>query len=116
VGAAEAFGGAGEDRLRGADGIVAHVAVPDAKHCPALVRQPLIPDDVALTIGVLPGIDLHDELRPAAGKVGDIKSDRQLPRELRTVAGQQLPHLPFFPCRAGPQRASTLGARYFHTP
>jgi hypothetical protein len=72
VGAAEAFGGAGEDRLRGADGIVAHVAVPDAKHCPALVRQPLIPDDVALTIGALPAIDLDDELRPATGKVGDI--------------------------------------------
>jgi hypothetical protein len=40
VGAAEALGGSGEDRLGSSDRIVAHVIVPDSKHRPSLFRQP----------------------------------------------------------------------------
>jgi hypothetical protein len=56
VGAAEALGSASNDRRRRSGGVFTHVAVPRPKHAPALVRQPLALDDVALRIGVLPAV------------------------------------------------------------
>jgi hypothetical protein len=56
VGAAEALGSASNDRGRRSGGVFTHIAVPRPKHAPALVRQPLVPDDVALRIGVLPAV------------------------------------------------------------
>ena len=88
MGAAEALGGSGEDRLRRADRIFANIAVPHAKHRPAFGAQPFVAFGVMSRIRVLTAIDLNHELCLTAREVGNVRSDRKLAREFWTKTRQ----------------------------
>jgi hypothetical protein len=64
------------------------------------VLQPLISRSVALAFGVLPAIDFYHQLGSATGEIRDVRTDRQLSRELGPIAGEQFPNLPLFAGRA----------------
>ena len=116
MGAAEALGGACEDRLRGPERIVAHVAVPHPKHGPAFAPKPLIASHIALGFGMLAAVDLDHQLCVTAGEVDHIRPDRQLPRELGPIAGQELSDLSLFRRGVRAQRPGAFGNFDFQAP
>jgi hypothetical protein len=99
VGAAETLGGAREDHLDRTDWILPHIAVPDAKYGPTLFSQPLIPQQITLRFCMLAAIDFDYKLRLSAREISNVRTDRELPRELGAIARKQLPHLSLFPRR-----------------
>lgn len=95
VGAAEAFGGACDDRLGGAVWIFSNVAIPHAKYGPTFASKPLVTNQVSLGIRVLATVNLDDEPRLAASEINDVWTDRQLPREFRPETREQAPNRSF---------------------
>lgn len=88
MGAAEILGGAGKDHLRHAIRVVADVTVPQTKDGPTLIVEPFVAYLVALRLRMLPSINLDDEPCLPARQIRDVRTNRQLSRELRSVSRQ----------------------------
>jgi hypothetical protein len=78
-------------------GIQEHVVIPESNHLVPHGRKvagsTLI---VAGTLDMLPAIDLDDQFDLGADEVGDVRTDRHLPAEAKTLdlaASQLLPEL-----------------------
>jgi hypothetical protein len=83
VGAAEALGGALHDDIEHTVGVIIQLVVPNPQDRPSLARKKRIPPNIPVALRVLATIQLDNQSRLPASEVGDVRSDRQLPRELR---------------------------------
>jgi hypothetical protein len=81
VGAAEALGGAPHDNVEHALWIRVQLVVPDPQNGPPLLSKESIPPNIPLALRMLAPVQLDNELRLATREIGDVRSDRQLPRE-----------------------------------
>lgn len=110
MGAAEALGGRGKDRLRGALRIGQHRVVPETQHAPSVGFErsrsfPVIGNRVEM----LAAVQLDDQPRVTTGKIGDIRTDHQLPREARPIGCENAPQGTFRFGRAIPKRPGMSG-------
>ena len=107
MGAAEALGGSVHYRLEHALRILIEIVVPDAQDRPAFLREECVATLVPVGFGMLAAVQLNDELRPAAGEIGEVRADRQLTRELGSQARNHRPEFGLMPrC----MRAQSAGA------
>jgi hypothetical protein len=86
------------------------VLVPEAQHRIALRQQERVTRRVVRAVDVLAAVELDDELRRAASKIGEIRPDRRLAHELGAVQAtiaQAQPELALGVRRSG---AQVLGA------
>jgi hypothetical protein len=107
VGAAEALGGALRNRAEDALGILIEFDVPDAQDRPAFLREIRIAALIPLGFGMLAAVQFNHELCLAARKIGKVRTDRQLARELGAKARDHRPQLRLM---AGCMRAKGSGA------
>jgi hypothetical protein len=116
VGAAEALGGLLQDRLGDAVRIVIHLAVPDADDRPAFPFEVFRAIRIVLIVDVLAAVDFDDQPRLPAGKIGDIRRDRELACEFGTEAGKQRPQCPFLRGCFPAQSPGLLGCALWDAP
>jgi hypothetical protein len=83
VGAAEALGGAPHDRIEHPRRISVHLSIPYPQNRPSLLSKKGVPPQIAIALGMLTTVQLDDELRLPTCEVGNVRSNRQLSRELR---------------------------------
>jgi hypothetical protein len=92
VGAAEALGGSTQDVLDRTLRIGQHIAIPQSYDRPARFFEiGGTPSVLGHMFGMLAPVELDREFRRTAGKIDDVRPDRQLTREARAVAGDALP-------------------------
>jgi len=83
VGAAEALGGSLKDGVEHTLGIGVQLGVPHPQNRPSFACQKSVASNVTRAIRMMATVQLDDEPRLAAGEIGDIGADPQLPGELR---------------------------------
>src|SRR5882757_11185078 len=66
----------GRNRLEDASQILRDIVVPKPQDAIVAVGEPLVANGVALTIGVLSTVDLHNQAAFATDKVYGVRSDR----------------------------------------
>ena len=86
MGAAEAFGGSGQNRLGNARRVLMNIVVPYAHNGPAFAPQPIVATEIASSFRVLPAIDFDHQPRLATGKINNVRPDGKLPRKFGAIA------------------------------
>jgi len=84
-------------RLEDGLGTLQDIVVPEPQHRVALATQPVIPAAICHALGVLPTVNLNDQLAVETNEIDYIRSDRRLPLELqihKTVSPQEIPEPP----------------------
>ncbi|SHH64176.1 hypothetical protein SAMN05444169_8520 [Bradyrhizobium erythrophlei] len=102
----------GRNRLEDASQILRDIVVPKPQDAIVAIGEPLVANGVALTIGVLFTVDLHNQAAFATDKVYGVRSDRLLSDELVSIqpAGTKtIPERAFGIRQAASQSPRTLG-------
>jgi hypothetical protein len=115
VGAVEALGGSTHDSLEDALWVGVQLVVPDSDDRPAFLPEELVTPAIAVRFGVLASVKFNEQLGLPAGKVGKVRTDRQLACEFWSQARDQSPKLALVLGGSVAQGAGALGLIVSHT-